>query len=153
MRWAAVAALVLAVACSGGSDGSTASDVAPVATERPATTTVALTPDEAYLADLHDAVDFNNPEWGEQAIAVARQVCDSLDASQLLMDGDAPNDTPQTDAALADWYADTTLSVIYQEGGEDQQATASVLVLGARHFCPEWSAVVEGDATIRGFSV
>jgi hypothetical protein len=123
----------------------------PTTTER--STTVPLTPDEAYLADLHEHVDFNNPEWGQQALDLAEQTCETLTGSRAVMTDDAANDTPQTDAAIADSYVDSTLAVIYDRAGDDLNLTAAVLVIGAQHFCPEWSATVEGDAASRGLTV
>ncbi len=149
MRITAVLALVLVAACSGTTERSAASRPEIVTT----TTTEALSPDEAYLDDLHGHVDFNNAEWGEQALALAKQVCGSLTASQSVLTDDAPNDSPETDASIADSYADMTLSVAYDSAGEDTAATAAVLVLGAHHFCPEWTTTVEDDAAARGLQV
>jgi hypothetical protein len=146
MRWAAVVALALAAACS--SNPSEAS--AP--TSRP-TTTKALTPDEAYLEDLHGQVDFNNPEWGDQAIDLAKSTCELLDAGQAAAESDAPNDSPRSDAMVSDYVTDAGLTIIYDQAGEDLDATAAVLVLGAQHFCPEHKLAVEGDAAARGLRV
>lgn len=144
MKRAAVLALVLVVACS-RSDSETAAT-----TERATTTTVELSPDDAYLEALRARVGFDNPEWGERAIDAAKQVCDSLDASRTVFTDDATNDTPQTDAAVVDSYIDMTLSVTYDSAGDDLQTTAGVLTLGAAHFCPDWGPVIEADAMSRG---
>lgn len=145
MRRVAALVLLVAVACSGGSD----EQAATTTTEQP-TTTVELSPDEAYLEALRTRVDFDNPEWGEQALSAAKQVCDTLDASRDVFTDDAPNDTPQTDSSIAASFADMTLSVFYDSAGDDLQVTADVLTLGAAHFCPDWGPVVEADAMSRG---
>ncbi len=149
MRRAALL-LVLLAACSGSSERSAPTTTST--TER-ATTTAPPTPEEAYLADLHEVVEFDNPEWGEEAIGAAKEICASITTGSDVAADDAPADTPQTDAALADQFADMTLSIFYESAGDDLQQTAWVLVVGARHFCPEWSPVIEGDAVARGLTV
>lgn len=155
MRAAAlVAALALTAAACGGDDGPD-DDAAPTVTSSSTATTTepttTTTPEEAFLADLDKQISFDGTAGGpETALDLVRSACDLLDdaTTEALLDDDAANDSPETDAAASRAITDLGLSAIYNET-DDDEATAVILALGARHLCPQHrNAIIEHAATL-----
>lgn len=144
-------ALAVALMACGGDDDT---DAAPSTTERATTTTEALTPDEQFLVEVDQRMTFGGADGPEAALDLAHNACDTLDATGpgAMAADDAANDTPESDAAIADTMTSMALATVFENVGDDASA-ALVLTLATEYFCPQHATAVQGFILGRGLEL
>jgi hypothetical protein len=139
-----VPSVLLLLAACGGGDGEDAATT----TTRPETTTTTAprTPEEAFLAGLEDGdATFDEGRGPDDALAAAREVCDSLDlaarASGLSDDLETTPDAEDLDESIGRIgssyaiVAEVEMDQIRTDFGD--RTGELVLALMAEHLCPQ----------------
>lgn len=144
---AMLTAATLTLGACGGDDGDGA---ATTTTDRSTTTTTAPpTPEEAFLVAIGERLDFGGRDGPQQALATGEAVCEALDTVNGLYADDAPNDSPETDAAIVEFSRDVALSGVAQ--GLDADVATIVLALTGEHLCPEHAATITDWLRANGY--
>jgi hypothetical protein len=142
----AVLAAVLA-GCGGDDDSHTAgtSTTEPLST----TTTAPPTPEEGFLEAIDERLTFGGSGGPQQALATGAAVCEALDTANGLYTDDAPNDSPETDAAIVE--VARTMALAGVVGELDADVTIIVLELTGEHLCPEHAATITDWLRANGY--
>lgn len=141
---AAVAiALALTIGCSGDNEAE-----APATTQRP-TTTVAPSPEEAFVADYERQVDGETPAGSQAALGLAQNICNSLETNAAIAADNAASDTPASDQSVIEAANGMTISAAFT--GETPDAVVAVILrTGSNQLCPAHSDTINATLASLG---
>lgn len=144
-RATALAMVVVLAACSGeaGGDGPAAEP----ATERTTTTVDRATAEAEFIAEVNENTDGSGGE--ADIIAFGWSICDALDAADDVLTDDAPNDTPETDAQIAQEAAALGLDAV-MAADLDDAVTGIVMRAAGGELCPDHYGTIVGYLNDRG---
>jgi hypothetical protein len=135
MRRIIVLLVCTLAACSGTTGGEGAQsdrDVGPTSTTEPATTTT-LDPEAAFAADVDPQIDGGGMA---EMLDLGWAICDAHDTVDEVSVDDAANDTPESDARIAEEAARLGLDVVMAEDLDDAVTEVIMREAGAE-LCPE----------------
>lgn len=144
-RATVVAAVLLALVGCGDDSGE---DTATT------TTTVEPNPEEAFRSELETGMrdarlQSTDPGFYDDAADLARTVCDiAADTPTAIEQDDAANDTPESDAAIADVSVTIGLASVVDGLGDDELA-GIFMDATSKHICPEHADTIDGFMAAR----
>ncbi len=141
---AAVAIALLISACGGGDDTTAPTSTSSSTSSATATTTTtqALSPEEAFEADLRRKLTIGDGDY-QSMVNLGSATCSAMrQGTEGVAEDDAPNDTPESDEEIGGVLTAIALSTAY-EAFESQIVSEAFLRMMADNLCPEFSEDVE----------
>lgn len=134
----ALAVMALLAACGSEDDPQPSAANEPAettTTAEPTTTTV--DPETAFLDKVYEDISgASGAQFEANAISFGRSLCDTLDAIDGVFADDAPNDSPETDAQVADELTKSGLDLI-MDSSRNQAVSEVVMRAAGAELCPE----------------
>src|SRR5690606_20830677 len=104
--------------------------------------TTTTTPDQGFLAEIEQQLDYEDPSTPSTALSMAHSMCDGLDlATAGPQADDAANDTPHTDASVSTALTDMGLDQV-MDANLDDNVTAVIMTTGVDYLCPQHLTLV-----------
>ncbi len=118
------------------------------------TTTTTLSSDDAFVADIRRRTGWTVTE-AEASLDLVSQVCDTLSKATtgMMLDDDAANDSPQTDASIATEFRQMAIGVLFSEYTGPDDLLAEILTVGAEHLCPDQTETITNYISSIGLTI